>query len=349
MQHDIIHSFLFLLTYSLNLNFSYLHNGIWFIALVLVFALTFLVYRQTKNVLTRWFDAHTYYFSYPLAKFLLRFLGTGFAFLALLGPYWGKSDKNVNLLGREIYILLDVSSSMNVNDVKPSRLDKAKKEIHRLINDMKGDPIGLIVFSKHAYVQCPITYDYKALNMFLDLAETGQFAETGTDLRAGLLMCLDRFLNVEKRSDRISRAVVVISDGEDFGETYASILDRLRRAGVTVFVVGVGTNEGGAVPDLVNGKLRGHKRRPDGSVAVSIVNDAILSPIAERFSTPYTKLDDASANLSSLSQSIKTLSTSALSTRLEKVENSKYAVFVALALLCWAISLFLMPMQKVGE
>ncbi len=307
---------------------------------------TLVIYRRVKNITNAWFSGYYIQLNVPLLKTGLRALALLCIFIALLGPYWGRSDQSVNEMGREIYILLDLSASMNVDDMKPTRLDKVKKELTILLESLKGDHIGIITFASHAYVQCPITRDQKAVKMFLDLAETSQFAQTGTDLRGALYMALERFSKAEKRSDRVSRAIVLVTDGEDFGEGYISILDRLSKNNIKVFPVGIGTTDGAAVPELSNGKIRGHKHRQDGSIVISSLKDEGLQAIADKFDTPYIRLDNPAQNLKQLDEYIRTLSASSLATRTGKVEDSKYYLFLGLALLCWVATLFIMPMEK---
>lgn len=328
------------------MGFSYIENIYWIILLPLMVFFTLVIYRRVKNITNAWFSGYYIQFNVPLLKTGLRALALLCLFIALLGPYWGRSDQSVNEMGREIYILLDLSASMNVDDMKPTRLDKVKKELNILLESLKGDHIGIITFASHAYVQCPITRDQKAVKMFLDLAETSQFAQTGTDLRGALYMALERFSNAEKRSDRVSRAIVLVTDGEDFGEGYISILDRLAKNNIKVFPVGIGTTDGAAVPELSNGKIRGHKHRQDGSIVISSLKDEGLQAIADKFDTPYIRLDNPAKNLKQLDEYIRTLSASSLATRTGKVENSKYYIFVGLALLCWIATLFIMPMEK---
>jgi Ca-activated chloride channel family protein len=148
------------------MGFSYLDNLFWFLGIPLGFLLVFLIYRRGGWALSMFFNKEDYKNGNALSKTILRLAGLCFAFIAILGPYWGKTDQNVFLLGREIYIVLDISASMNADDLKPTRLDKCKREILNLIETLKGDQIGLIVFASQAYVQCPITRDYRALYVF---------------------------------------------------------------------------------------------------------------------------------------------------------------------------------------
>ncbi|MBX7240255.1 MAG: VWA domain-containing protein [Bacteroidia bacterium] len=328
------------------MGFSYSEHILWFVAIPFALMLILLIYRRTRRVIQLWFDPVDYAVAFPFLKNLLRIGGIIFAFIALLGPHWGKNDKGLSLMGKEIYILLDVSASMNADDVRPSRLDKAKKELKYLIDNLKGNQIGIIVFASDAYVQCPATRDNKALNLFLELSNTSQFAHTGTDLRSGLQMVNERLYGPEKKSDRVNKAVVLVTDGENFGDGFQSVLDKFKRNHINVFVVGVGTPQGAAVPDMSGGKLRGHKHRTDGSLVNSVMNESFLKELSAKMETPFISLDNPSANLKSLTEELQSLSSSPMAQKYETVANSKYYYFALLAFACWAITLFLLPHQK---
>lgn len=328
------------------MGFSFSEHIFWFIAIPFALMFILLIYRKTKRILQLWFDLGDYKIAFPKLKNMLRFCGVIFSFIALLGPYWGKNDKGLSLMGKEIYILLDVSASMNADDIRPTRLDKAKKEIRYLIDNLKGNQVGIIVFASDAYVQCPATRDNKALHLFLELAQTSQFAQTGTDLRSALQMVNERFYGAEKKTERTNKAVVLVTDGENFGDGFQSILDKFKRNHISVFVVGVGSPQGAAVPDMIGGKLRGHKHRTDGSIVNSVINEALLKELSTKMETPLVLLDKASANLKPIAEELSTLSSSPLSQKYETVANSKYYYFAILAFVCWSITLFLLPHQN---
>jgi len=267
-------------------------------------------------------------------------------FFALIGPYWDAKDQNVDVLGREIYILLDVSSSMNTEDLRPSRLGKIKKELKKLIYDLRGDRIGLIVFSAYPYVQCPLTQDFQSVSMFLDLATTEQFSNKGTNYRQALRMALERLIDSQKTRDEMNRAIILVSDGGDHGETYMSIIDRLQQANIKVFTVGVGTDEGAAVPKLQKGRKKGYKKYPDGQIAVSKLEDQPLQELASAFNTRYIRLDAQFKNLNPLRDQIKRLSSAPLATKRERVKNNKYQFFLLISFLTLGFSMFYMPVQK---
>ena len=327
------------------MNIVYPAYWIWFLALPVSLGIIFLVYRRVAGIMESWFAVESYKRSYPFVKFLLRSVAYVLLFIALLGPYWGEQAQQLSVMGREIYLLMDVSASMNADDLKPSRLEKAKVEVRHLIEELKGDKIGLIIFADNAYVQCPLTTDFQAVNMFLELVSSEQFAQSGTNFRSALSVALSRFQSVDQRADHVSRAVVMISDGEDFGDTYTSIIDRFKQAHIGVFTVGIGTAEGAFIPNMDKGFRLGYKTHEDGTTAISQLHDETLKEIALHSGTTYVRIDAQNQGMDELIEQIKLLSASPLASRIEQVKNNQYQIFLAISLVLLMISLFLMPIR----
>jgi len=327
-------------------NFSFAEYWIWMLGLPVSVGIMFLVYKRVSQLTTRWFSPDQYSRSYPEWKLGLRVGSFLLLFVGLMGPYWGVSEQQVSSLGREIYLLLDVSASMNATDVKPSRLARAKQEIERILPMLEGDRVGLMVFTENPYVQCPLTQDHAALRLFLQMGSTEQFKQTGTQFRPVMTRVVERMSETRQLQPDISQAVVLISDGEDHGDRYASLIGRLRQGGIRVFPVGIGTASGAQVPQVEEGRRLGYYRYEDGSPVISQLNDAPLRELAESFGTPYYQISGPDDHLGELGRQISQLETSRLETRIKEVENNKYQAFLLIAVLLLFISLFLMPIRK---
>lgn len=276
-------------------------------------------------------------------KFWLRAGSALFLVLAIAGPYFGRSEQNVDIMGRDIYFLVDISGSMNAQDIKPSRLDKVKIELKSVVEQMKGDRMGIIVFTSSAYVMCPMTNDYHILKQYIDLISTEQFSNSGTDIRAAMLQALDRFANKEVDQRQITRSVVLITDGEDFGDGYASVISRMDERAIKVFPVGVGTPEGAQVPILTNGKITGYKKDAEGKTAISTLNKEKLADIANKCGTNLVLLDQSSATLSPLVEDIRMQASAIVDEKMEMVANNRYQWFLFPAFFALVVSLFWMP------
>lgn len=274
--------------------------------------------------------------------------------LAALGWYIGANTGDQPVLGRQVYFLVDLSASMNVKDIAPSRLQKVKKELLRVAGALKGEQIGLIAFSNYAYMQCPLTSDAGAFELFLNVMETGQFSNNGTDFREALARAEERFEKALPVLDdkgepidarNIARAIVLLSDGEDFGKKNTSVLTRLQEQGIQVLCVGVGTTLGGSVPGDPE-KKEEFKRTADGGIARSKRVDDKLKEIAAFFSTPYFVLDAPSSNLDALVHELQTMPASRIATRQDQVRADRFQWLVILALACLLGSMVLLPAHK---
>jgi Ca-activated chloride channel homolog len=326
--------------------FSFGEYWVWVLGIPVSLGIIFLVYKRVSQITTMWFSPDQYARSYPLVKFWLRGLAFLMLFIGLLGPYWGTEERPVSSLGREVYFLLDVSASMNANDVSPSRLERAKQEIKAILPELKGDRVGLILFTEYPYIQCPLTQDHSALELFLNMADTRQFKQTGTQFRSAMAKAVERLNETRRLQPDVSQAVVIISDGEDYGDLYTSLIERLRIAGVSVFTVGVGTYDGAPVPYLGEGESQAFLRHDDGSLVISQLQENKLREISASFGTRHLTIDGPNDNLNPLLDQIRRLVASPLETRMVQVENNKYQAFLLVSVMLLFVTLFLMPIRK---
>lgn len=319
--------------------------GGWLLLLIPAGIAAVFAFVRSVRATTGWFNETDYHFLYPVFKLILRGVALLLIGLALMGPYWGRLPEKVNKMGREVYFLLDVSASMMTEDIKPSRLAKIKKELKKAVTALKGDKMGLIVFTSDAYVQCPLTNDYRALLLFIDLVSSEQFSNTGTDFRAALSMALKRFTETEKAAMKMSRSIVLISDGEDFGETYTSVTERLKQEGIMLFTVGIGTYEGGRVPNFRRGKQDGWKKNSDGSPAISQLKDESLRNLAEEFGTQYHNIDQPVDDLGPIIDQVKLVSASIMDSQTELTKVNRYQFPLLLGIILFGVSMFWMPIS----
>lgn len=308
----------------------------------------YMIYKRVSLITDTWFSPDEYERSMPKLKFWMRSIALVCLLLALLGPHWKTSTDTDIVSSREIYFLLDVSASMNAQDVKPSRLEKAKRVLRELMRELPGDKVGLILFTEQAYVQCPLTRDHQALSLFLDMAQTYQFTQTGTQFRSALAVAMDRFQQASE-SSQVGRAVVLVSDGEDFGDTYASLIDRLRQSSISVFTVGVGTYEGAPIPHFVHDKKQGYKRYEDGTMAISRLIDEDLQILSDEFGTEYLHFGTGSGfeSIQRLKDDLYANTTSPLESSLEDVRHNSFQAFVFISVILLFMSLFLMPIRRI--
>ncbi|MFQ6617142.1 MAG: VWA domain-containing protein [Fidelibacterota bacterium] len=210
-----------------------------------------------------------------------------FVIFSLLGPQIGTSRVELKRKGLDLLIALDISNSMLTEDVKPSRLEWAKYEISRFINDLRGDRVGLIVFAGASFLESPLTLDYNAFNIFLDVVDTDLIQTQGTAMANAIETALQSFPGEERKY----KVLVIITDGEDHEGNPEEAAKEAAARGVIIYTVGVGTPSGGPIP-LYNpaGELKGFKKDKDGKIVTSKLNEEVLQRVAEITGGKYFRM-----------------------------------------------------------
>lgn len=234
-------------------------------------------------------------------KHIAIYVGIGLLIIAAAGPKLGTEVREVKRQGVDLLVALDLSASMNAEDVKPSRLEKAKYEISRLIERLDGDRVGLVVFTGESYLQAPMTLDYSALRMFLNIAETKQMPSSSTDFSAAMETASEAFGSIEEdKGGNAAKVMLIISDGENHGEAYNSSLEQLRDQNVSVYTLGIGTSSGTTIPLYDDaGSLMGYKRNEDGKVVTTTLQPDVLQSIAEEGNGEYYEIRSGGSGIDS--------------------------------------------------
>ncbi|MFC5271650.1 vWA domain-containing protein [Adhaeribacter terreus] len=262
-------------------------------------------------------------------KMLLR--GTYFLLLiiALLGPSFGAATKEIKTTGKDILVAVDLSQSMNATDVQPSRLEKVKFELPKLLTRFNSDRIGLLIFSSEAFVQCPLTFDQNALELYTQTLNTNLVPRAGTDLAAPLELALQKFKEEEKSDSRqTAKILVVISDGEDFGENLKKPLRELEKANVRVFSLGVGSADGGNIPEGNSFKMD-----DDDKKVVTKLNSEALQEIAGSTNGEYFEINSRASEINKLISAINNVKGNVRQSKTIDVKANKYFYPLLLALL----------------
>lgn len=210
--------------------------------------------------------------------------------VAVLGPKIGQSVKEVERKGVDVIICLDVSNSMDAEDVSPSRLERAKYRVDKFLDRLKGDRIGLVAFAGISYLHCPLTLDYSAANLFLDVLDTGVITTQGTAIADAISTALSAFQEDSKKN----RAIVVISDGEDHEGDIDKVIKKAQKQGVIIYSVGVGTQSGAPIPVTNNeGQKTGeYKRDKQGRVVTTRLEAGTLKEIASQTGGEFAQLSN---------------------------------------------------------
>ncbi|QMU28110.1 vWA domain-containing protein [Adhaeribacter radiodurans] len=241
--------------------------------------------------------------------------------IALLGPSFGAMKKQIKTIGKDIFILVDITASMNARDVPPSRLEKVKYELRQLIQKFNSDRIGLIVFSSDAYVQCPLTYDQSALLLFAETLNTNLLPRAGANYEVALQLALTKFKanNQPNIPEKRAEIIVLISDGEDFSPNLNPIYRDLNRENIRVISLGVGSENGVPIP-LTKGFVTDDK----GKRVISKLNAERLAEIAGNTNGQYFEIGAHSSEIPRLISAINAIEGERQETRTVDVRANKY-------------------------
>ena len=262
-------------------------------------------------------------------KFSLRSFYFALLIMALLGPSFGESKKEIKAVGKDIYIAIDLSQSMDATDIQPSRLERVKFELQNLINAFNSDRIGLIIFSSEGFMQCPLTYDQSALSLFVQTLNTGLVPNAGTDFAPPLRMALEHHLDeTNTSSQQQAKIILLISDGEDFGDEASEVVEEIENNGIRLFTLGVGTAEGSRIPQAKGG----YKKDKEGAMVVSKLNSEDLQKLAKKANGSYFEINDKKNEAPKLISTIGAIAGQLKDKREIDVSANKYYYFLLVAL-----------------
>lgn len=284
---------------------------------------------------------------YPARKNIFWILSLTFLVLALARPQWGLKEEVLKTSGMDIMVLLDISNSMMVEDVMPSRLKKAKHAIRTLADNVHGDRIGIVAFAGSAFVSCPLTTDIPYVKEMLDIIDPKDIQNQGTNFTAALETTLKSFTEgAESNAVPGSRAVMIFSDGEDHEPGAVEEMKKLKELGVKVFAFGVGTEKGGPVPVRdENGELKGYKRDPRGQTVVSTFQPKTMRLLADAAEGTYSNLTESEVEIISAVGDLSGLSRTEVQEKKVIVKKERYQIPLALALIFALIEISL-PMRR---
>ena len=271
-------------------------------------------------------------------KALLISIGGILVFLALLSPQKLKEEKKIEVQGSDLYVLMDISKSMLAEDTYPNRLEMSKKELKDILNNLKGDRIGIIPFSDSAYVQMPLTDDYFMAINYIDAIDSKLISGGGTELLEALKLANSSF----EKTDSKDKNVIVFSDG---GERDPEILKYVKDNHIKMFIFGVGTDEGSVIP-IDNGFIKDDS----GNIVVSKLNDSFLKELAKESGGEYYPLNNLNtSNYKKLIEDIGQLEKTSQRDEKVNVYEQYYQYPLAAGLLLIIIGYFLKRKEKEGE
>ncbi|MBU8849479.1 MAG: VWA domain-containing protein, partial [Desulfobacterales bacterium] len=323
----------------------YLLNLLW--ALIPVFGIMVYGIRKRKKILSRFAEDSMFSLIIPgfdpkrrWIKAVLITIGFGFAVAAMAGPQLGYKWEKTTQKGVDIMIALDCSKSMLAQDIKPNRLERAKREIIDLLHMMKSDRAGLVAFSGRAILQCPLTLDHEAFNIFLKVLEPGFLPVGGTNLNAAIKTCYDGF---EKESDT-QKAIIIITDGESTSGNVEEAAKEMAKQGIKIFCIGVGDLQGAPIPD----EKGGFKKDVSGNIILSKVDEEGLEKLATMTGGTYVRsvAGDMDLDLIYKDKILGTMERKTLTSGKKKVWENRYQWFLFPCLILLLIEFILSSKKK---
>ncbi len=271
-------------------------------------------------------------------KLFLRSIIFGLILFAFLGPTFGDSKKEIQSVGKDIMICVDLSKSMEAFDIQPTRLEKVKFEMKKVIEAFNSDRIGIIIFSSEAFMQCPLTFDQNALNLFIETMNSGLVPSTGTDFSPPLRMALKKLTDKEGEPNAAhkSKVIILISDGEDFGEQTDEVAKEIEEEDIKLFTLGVGTQKGSQLY-----ASRGYKTDREGNTVISKLNAASLQSLARKTDGQYFEINESRNDVSKLINTISTIEGQLREARMVDVSANRYFYFLLAAFVLLVLDVLL--------
>ena len=311
------------------MEFGNLENLIYFIFPVLSLILLIIGYEKKKKGLK--FLNISNNKKIDFLKIFFINIGTILVCISLLSPQKLIEEKEVERKGNSIYILMDTSRSMLTKDIYPNRIERAKTIAKNIILNLKGDKVGIIPFSDSAYIQMPLTDDYKIAENFINVIDTNLLSGGGTNIFEGLSIANKSFDETETEN----KIVLVISDG---GDTDDKTLDFIKKNDIKVYSVGVGTSKGSVIPD---NKKSGFIKDEKGNIVVSSLNSKFLKEMSEISNGKYFEVNNLSDNTKEFIYDLETLDKSKIKAEKISVYEKYFQWFLGIGLLFILVGYFL--------
>ncbi len=266
-----------------------------------------------------------------------------FTIIALANPQIGTKLEEVKREGVDIIIALDVSLSMMAEDVAPNRLEKAKHEISKFIDLLRGDRIGLIAFAGISHVQCPLTLDYSAAKLFLRMMDTRLIPVRGTNIADAIRQARKAF----DQKDRKHKVLILITDGEEHREDAIEEAKKAADEGIIIYTIGIGSPEGVPIPIYDrNGNRKGFKKDKQGNVVTTKLDVTTLQKIAFTTDGKYYIATSGENELENIYDEINKLEKKKLSSHQFSQYESRFQFFIVIALILLLFETFLPVKSK---
>ena len=267
-----------------------------------------------------------------LRRAVLWFVSAGLVIAALARPQWGSDVEVVEHRGVQVMVALDISRSMLAQDVKPSRLDRAKLEISDLMSRLTGDEIGIVLFSGASFIQFPITFDYATARTYLSHAHPDAITRQGTVIAEAIETAMTGFS--DQRTGQ--KVIVVMTDGENHEGNPVEEARRAASEGAVVYTIGFGSVQGEPLPEYdESGALAGFREDAQGDVIISQLDEETLVRVAEAGGGRYFRAADPDA-ISDLASEIQSFEDETLESEFSRTKIERFQIFLLAGVLALA-------------
>ena len=279
----------------------------------------------------------------PLLKVLLIVFAVAALVVGLVNPKIGSQLETVKREGVDIVFAVDVSKSMEAEDIAPSRLEKSKQLVRQIIGNLGSDRVGIIAYAGSAFPQLPITTDYGSAEMFLESLNTDMISSQGTAIGDAIDLATGFFDD----NQQTNRVMFIISDGEDHGGNIEDMARQAAEAGIRIYTIGVGTTKGGPIPIKRNGVIQNYKKDNQGETVITKLDPSTLREIAEEANGEYIDGSVTAEVTEKVQEELLTIEKTEFEAKQFADYKSQFQWFVGLAILLLLLDVFMLE-RKTG-
>ncbi len=262
-------------------------------------------------------------------KFFLMIFAVSFVIIAMANPQLGTRLEEVKREGIEVIIAVDVSNSMLAEDVRPNRLERAKRAINRLLDNLVEDKIGLIVFAGKSYLQLPLTTDFAAARLITSTISTDVVGTQGTAIGSAIDLALESFSEDLTKS----KALIIMTDGENHEDDAMGAAKRAKEQNVVIYTIGVGNTEGAPIPVYQDKRIVGYMKDKQGDNVITRLDAAVLQAIALETGGEFFRSDiGTDVELTELVERVSRMDKQEFESKIFTNYESRFQVFVAIAM-----------------
>jgi Ca-activated chloride channel family protein len=270
-------------------------------------------------------------------KFVLFIIAYGFLIIGIANPQIGTKLEEVKRVGIDLIVAMDVSNSMKAEDLSPNRLERAKRAMLQMVDELKSDRLGIIVFAGQAYTQLPITTDYSAAKLFLGTIDTDIVPVQGTAIGKAIDLAMESF-DYEQGGNK---ALIVVTDGENHEDDAIRAAEEALEKGIKVYTIGMGTPNGAPIPVFRRGKKMGFREDGNGNTVVSSLNEEMLREIAGVGGGAYVRATNANAGFEQILDELSGLEKSEFESQMYTDYEDRFQFFIGAAVFFLLLSVII--------